>query len=66
VLQQRKREVTAAESERQRREYASCVARWPSVAVVDAARPLADVAEDVADRVIEFRLAQYRQRYEVA
>ena len=66
VLQERKREVTLAESERQRKEYATQLARMPSVAVVNAARPLADVVQDVVDRVIDFRLERYRERYEVA
>ena len=66
VLQERKREVPPAESERQRKAYATRLARMPSVTVVNAARPLAEVVQDVVDRVIEFHLAQYRERYAVA
>jgi len=66
ALQQRKREVTLAESERQRTDYATRFEKLPHVAMVDAARPLAVVAAEVLDCIIELRLAQYRQRYEVA
>src|SRR5271157_672341 len=66
VLQERKHEVTPAESERQGKDYATRSATLPNVAVVDAVRPLADVVEDVFDRILELRLARCRERYEVA
>ncbi len=66
VLQGRKTEVTAAESKRQRTGYATRFEKLPNVAVVDASRPLRDVVRDVLDRIIEFRLSRYRQRYEIA
>jgi len=58
VLQERKSEVTTEESERQRQDYALRMARLPNVAVVDAARPLTEVVEDVVERVS--KLAQAR------
>lgn len=66
VLQARKHEVTPQESERQRGEYAAYAARLQSVVVVDAGRPLIEVVREVADRVVEFRLARYRRKYEIA
>ena len=59
VLQQRKCEVTPAESERQRKDYLMRLAsETPNVVVVEAARPLVDVVEDVQNCMIEFRLAR--------
>ena len=66
VLQGRKTEVTAAESKRLRTDYATRFEKLPNVAVVDASRPLRDVVRDVLDRIIEFRLSRYRQRYQIA
>ena len=66
VLQQRKREVTQEESERQRKAYAMGLARLPNLAVVDAARPLAEVVEGVLGRVIELHLAGSREGFKVA
>jgi len=66
VLQERKREVTLAESERQRTDYAARFEKLPNVAMVDAARPLADMVADVLDRITELRLLRYRQCNEVA
>ena len=66
VLQLRKCEVTPAESERQRQEYARRITRLPNVTVVDATRPLADVVGDVLDCIIELHLARYREQFKVA
>ena len=66
ALQQRKREVPLAESERQRTDYATRFEKLPHGAIVDATRPLTDVAAEVLDRITELRLLRYRQRYEVA
>ena len=53
------------ESERQRKEYAACAARFPGVAVVDAARPLADVVQEVVDRIVEFQLTRLQRTLRV-
>lgn len=58
VLQQRKCEVTPAESERQRKDYLMRLASEPNVVVVEAARPLVDVVEDVQNCMIEFHLTR--------
>lgn len=47
VLQQRKQEVPAAETARQRDAYRALADRLPNVAVVNANRPLAAVVDDV-------------------
>lgn len=65
-LQERKHEVTLAESARQREEYSANVLGLANVAVVDAARPLVEVVAEVLDRIIEFRLVRYHEQYEVA
>ena len=66
VLQQRKCEVTPAESERQRQDYLTRLAGEPNVVVVDAARPLEEVVEDVRNCMIEFHLTQFHRRCELA
>ena len=66
VLQERKREVTPAESERQRTHYAEGLTKLANVVMVDAARPLPEVVEDVVSRIIDLRLARYHEWYKVA
>jgi thymidylate kinase len=66
LLQERKPEVTMEESARQREEYAARPGSLGNAAVVDGARPLAEVVAEVLDRIIEFRLVQCHERYEVA
>ena len=66
VLQERKCEVTLSESARQRQDYATCLATMRNAAIIDTARPLADVVADVSDLIIEFRLARYREKYQIA
>jgi thymidylate kinase len=55
VLRARKSEVSVAESERQRNDYARLVDESPSVAMVDAARPLAEVLDEVMSRIVGLR-----------
>ena len=66
VLQLRKCEVTLAESQRQRQEYVTHMTSLANVVVVDAARPLAEVVDEVVNCIIEQRLAQCRKVYKVA
>jgi thymidylate kinase len=66
LLQERKREVTLAESARQREAYSAKVSGLANVAVVDAARPLKEMVAEVLDRITEVRLGRYHERYEVA
>lgn len=66
LLQERKREVTLAESARQREEYSATVSGLENVAVVDAARPLTEVVAEVLDRITEARLARCHEQYGVA
>ncbi len=66
VLQQRKCEVTPAESERQRKDYLMRLAGEPNVVVVDAARPLMEVVEDVRNCIIEFHLTGFHRQCELA
>ena len=54
-LQRRKSEVSRAESQRQRRTYAEWLGALPNTMVIDAARPIATVASDIA-AVIRQRL----------
>jgi thymidylate kinase len=65
VLQQRKCEVTPAESERQRKDYLMRLATGPNAVVVDAARPLVKVVEDVQNCMIEFHLTRFPRRCEL-
>ena len=64
-LWERKHEVSRAEMERQRSTYAVLGSHLPNVTVVDAARALPEVVNDVVERIIERHLA-YRARYELA
>ncbi|HVP50334.1 MAG TPA: hypothetical protein VMT56_03840 [Candidatus Bathyarchaeia archaeon] len=64
VLHGRKREVPASEVERQRQEYRQLAEELPNVVLVDAARPLAEVVDDVVEQVIERRLRMARERFE--
>jgi thymidylate kinase len=66
VLQERKREVTPAESEAQRRKYATLLQRLQKVIMVDASQPLAGVVDDILDHVIELRLQRCRKEYDIA
>ncbi len=50
-LQRRKPEVTLAESKRQRQEYAARMARLRNTVLVNADRPVADVALDVTAEI---------------
>ena len=52
-LQRRKCEVSLAESRRQRQEYAARVSVLPSAILVDADRPVADVAAEIIAHVLE-------------
>lgn len=61
VLQERKQEVTPVEAERQCREYRRLAAELPNAVVVDAARPLATVVDEVLERSIDRHLARYRE-----
>ncbi len=65
ALWARKHEVSWAEMERQRSTYAGLGSNFENVTVVDAARALPDVVNDVVERIIERHLA-YRERYELA
>ncbi len=66
ALQERKREVAPAESEQQRKGYATLLQTMQKVVVVDASRPLSVVVEDVLDHIIELHLEQCRKEYEIA
>ncbi len=52
-LQRRKPEVTLAESKRQRGEYAARIARLPNARLIDADRPVAEVATEVATALLQ-------------
>ena len=56
VIATRKLEGDLASLERRRREYLELAARRRRFAVVDAARPLADVEREVAERIAELEL----------
>ena len=64
-LWERKHEVSRAEMERLRSTYAVLGSHLPNVTVVDAARALPEVVNDVVERIIERHLA-YRAQYELA
>ncbi len=66
LLQERKQEVTLAESVRQRERYSAMASAVANAVVVDGARPLGEVVAEVLDRIIEFRLVRYHEQYEVA
>jgi thymidylate kinase len=66
LLQERKSEVTLAESARQREAYSAEVSGLANVAVVDAARPVAEVVAEVLDHITEVRLARCHNRHQVA
>lgn len=66
VLQPRKHEVTFAESARQRNAYARRLTGLPNVAMVDAARPLLEVVDEVVDCIIALRLARLCRQDEAA
>lgn len=57
VLGQRKQEVAPEEAERQCRDYRRLAANLPNAVLVDAARPLATVVNEVVERSIERHLA---------
>ncbi len=52
-LQRRKSEVSLAESKRQRQEYAKRIGRLPNTILVNADRPVAEVASEIAREVLE-------------
>ncbi len=62
-LQKRKHEVSLAESERQRQEYAQQIGHLPNSVMVDADRPVAEVASEIVAIVAE--LLQRRSEAEV-
>jgi hypothetical protein len=66
VLQERKREVTAAEAERQGLDYKRLAGRLPNAAVVSAARPLTAVLDEVLERIVERHLSCYRKQLKAA
>ncbi len=59
VLGQRKHEVTPAEVERQCRDYHKLAANLPNAVLVNAARPLPTVVDEVIERSIERHLARH-------
>jgi serine acetyltransferase/thymidylate kinase len=63
VLQARKSEVTAEESERQREEYLHFIRTRREAVVVDASRELNEVAADVARAVLDFLSRRLETRY---
>ncbi|MGA9566182.1 MAG: hypothetical protein WBS19_11710 [Candidatus Korobacteraceae bacterium] len=65
ALWERKHEVSRAETERQRSTYAVLGSKFRNVTVVDAARALPEVVNDVIERIIERHLA-YHGRFELA
>lgn len=52
-LQRRKPEVSLAESQRQRHEYAARIARLPNAILVNGERPLGEVASDVGNTILQ-------------
>ena len=66
VLGQRKREVAAAEVERQCRDYLKLAANLPNAVIVNAARPLPTVVDEVIERSIERHLASHLSHLEAA
>ena len=48
VVQQRKQEVSLAESRRQRAGYRTCLRRMPNTLLVDAALPVDEIAQQIA------------------
>jgi thymidylate kinase len=65
VLQARKQEVSFVETARQRLAYRELVERLPNGRVVDADRPPAEIADDVAAIVLEFLAERVRARLDV-
>jgi len=63
VLQARKPEMPAAESARQRRDYLRLVERFPDAAIVDASRPLDDVAADAEKAVLDLMEQRLEARH---
>jgi len=51
-LQRRKREVTPDESSRQRRAYIESLGREPNTKIIDANRPISEVACDIRNEVL--------------
>jgi thymidylate kinase len=64
VLGLRKQEVASAEVERQCRDYHKLAVSLPNAVVVDAARPLAAVVNEVIEHSIECHLARHWQPLE--
>jgi len=65
-LWERKREVPVTELLRQCHEYARLGERLSNVSVVDAARSLPDVVNEVVDRIIERHLTETRGKSQAA
>jgi serine acetyltransferase/thymidylate kinase len=63
VLQSRKQEVSAEESEEQRRAYLALAARLDDAVVIDASRNLEEVAADVDQAVIAWLERRVERRY---
>lgn len=63
VLQARKAEVSAEESARQREAYLALARTLDEAVVIDAARPLGEVATEVAQAMLDFLARRLETRY---
>jgi len=66
IVQQRKAEVSLAESQRQRLAYREMFQALPDAFIVDASRPVEDVAEDVKTVVLKSLTGRSMNRAEVS
>jgi thymidylate kinase len=62
VLQRRKQEVPAAETERQRQAYRQVIQNLPNGVIIDAAQPVEKVADDMRKAILDFMAARTNQR----
>jgi thymidylate kinase len=62
ILQQRKQEVSILESQKQREAYLALTSRLPQARVIDAAQPVATVADNAIKAVLEFMVRRQEKR----
>ncbi len=66
ILQQRKPEVTGAESQRQRLAYLQMFQSMPNAFVIDAARPLDEVTQQMKSAIFDVLVNRVNDRTEVS